>query len=82
MKACLKLKKKADSGHHSKKTILFPIDFGVSVDGCSGWGFNEAINTNLKPPGYGGSVFAITGISNKIDVNTWETSLRGIMRLG
>jgi len=82
MKGVLKLKKKADSSHHSKKTILFPIDFSVTIDGCSGWGFNEAINTNLKPPGYGGSVFAINGITNKIDVNTWETSLRGIMRLG
>ena len=82
MKGCLKLKKKAEGGHHSKKTILFPIDFGVTIDGCSGWGFNEAINTNLKPPGYGGSVFAINGINNKIDVNTWETSLKGIMRLG
>lgn len=82
MKGCLKLKKKADSGHHSKQRILFPIDFSVTIDGCSGWGFNEAINTNLKPPGYGGSVFAINGINNKIDVNTWETSLKGIMRLG
>jgi hypothetical protein len=82
MKGCLKLKKKAMGGHHSKKRVLFPIDFGVTIDGCSGWGFNEAINTNLKPPGYGGSVFAINGINNKIDVNTWETSLKGIMRLG
>jgi len=82
MKGCLKLKKKSQPGHHSKKRILFPIDFSVTIDGCSGWGFNEAINTNLKPPGYGGSVFAINGINNKIDVNTWETSLKGIMRLG
>ena len=82
MKGCLKLKKKNEKGHHSKARVLFPIDFSVTIDGCSGWGFNEAINTNLKPPGYGGSVFSINGISNKIDVSTWETSLRGIMRLG
>ena len=82
MKGVLKLKKKNEANHHSKMRILFPIDFSVTIDGCSGWSFNEAINTNLKPPGYGGSVFAINGINNKIDVNTWETSLKGIMRLG
>ena len=80
MKAVLKLKKKADAAHHSKTNILFPIDFSVSIDGCSGWQFNEAVNTNVKPPGYGGSKFAISGISNKIDASTWETSLNAMMR--
>jgi hypothetical protein len=82
MKAVLKLKKKADADHHSKKNILFPIDFSVTIDGCSGWQFNEAVNTNVKPPGYGGSKFAISGISNKIDASTWETSLTAMMRAG
>jgi hypothetical protein len=76
------LKKKADADHHSKKNILFPIDFSVTIDGCSGWQFNEAVNTNVKPPGYGGSKFAISGISNKIDASTWETSLTAMMRAG
>ena len=80
MKAVLKLKKKGDAAHHSKTNILFPIDFSVSIDGCSGWQFNEAVNTNVKPPGYGGSKFAISGISNKIDASTWETSLNAMMR--
>jgi hypothetical protein len=81
MKGLLKLKKKADAAHHSKRGILFPIDFNVTIDGCSGWGFCESINTNLKPPGYGGTTFSISGINNKIDNNTWETSLKGIMRM-
>jgi hypothetical protein len=80
MKAVLKLKKKEMANHHSKTNILFPIDFSVSIDGCSGWQFNEAVNTNVKPPGYGGSKFAISGISNKIDASTWETSLTAMMR--
>lgn len=80
MKALLKLKKKADAAHHSKTMILFPIDFSVSIDGCSGWQFNEAVNTNLKPPGYGASRFAISAISNKIDASAWETSLTAMMR--
>jgi len=81
MKAALKAKKKQDASHHSKKVVLFPIDFNVTIDGCSGWGFCESINTNLKPPGYGGTVFSISGINNKIDVSNWETSLKGIMRI-
>jgi hypothetical protein len=80
MKGVLKMKKKEAPSHHSKINILFPIDFSVTVDGCSGWQFNEAVNTNLKPPGYGGSKFAISGISNKIDVSSWETSLTAMMR--
>lgn len=79
-KGLLKLKKKAMAEHHSKTMILFPIDFSVTIDGCSGWQFNEAVNTNLKPPGYGGSRFAISGISNKIDASSWETSITAIMR--
>jgi hypothetical protein len=82
MKGVLKIKKKADAAHHSKVNILFPIDFSVTVDGCSGWQFNEAVNTNLKPPGYGGSKFAISGISNKIDASSWETSINAMMRAG
>ena len=81
-KGLLKLKKKADAAHHSKTMILFPIDFSVTIDGCSGWQFNEAVNTNLKPPGYGGSKFAISGISNKVDASTWETSITAMMRAG
>jgi hypothetical protein len=81
MKAALKAKKKQDTSHHSKKVVLFPIDFNVTIDGCSGWGFCESINTNLKPPGYGGTVFSISGINNKIDVSNWETSIKGIMRI-
>lgn len=80
MKAALKLKKKNDAAHHSKKVIMFPIDFNVTIDGCSGWNFCGSINTNLKPPGYGAAVFSITGYTNKIDVNTWESSLKGTMR--
>lgn len=79
-KGALKLQKKADAAHHSKVMILFPIDFSVTIDGCSGWQFNEAVNTNLKPPGYGGARFAISGISNSVDAATWETSLNAIMR--
>jgi hypothetical protein len=79
-KGALKLQKKADAAHHSKTMILFPIDFSVTIDGCSGWQFNEAVNTNLKPPGYGGSRFAISGISNSVDASTWETSINAIMR--
>lgn len=80
MKGLLKKKKKAEGAHHSKKCVLFPIDFGVTIDGCSGWQFCGAINTNLKPPGYGGTVFAINGVNHKIDPSTWDTSIRGIMR--
>lgn len=80
MKAALKAKKKNDASHHSKRVIMFPIDFNVTIDGCSGWNFCGSINTNLKPPGYGGAVFSITGYTNKIDVTTWESSLKGTMR--
>jgi len=80
MKSVLKLKKKEMAAHHSKVMILFPIDFSVTIDGCSGWQFNEAVNTNIKPPGYGSSRFAVSGISNKIDVSSWETSLTAMMR--
>jgi hypothetical protein len=81
MKGALKAYKKSLASHHSKRVVLFPIDFNVTIDGCSGWGFCESINSNLKPPGYGGSVFSISGINNKIDVNNWETSIKGIMRM-
>ena len=30
-------KKKNVANHHSKMRILFPIDFSVTIDGCSGW---------------------------------------------
>lgn len=79
-KGALKLQKKADAAHHSKVMVLFPIDFSVTIDGCSGWQFNEAVNTNLKPPGYGGARFAISGISNSVDASTWETSINAMMR--
>jgi hypothetical protein len=80
MKACLKMKKKNDAAHHSKARVLFPISFSVTVDGVSGLGFNEAIDTNLKPPGYGGTKFAINGISHSVSPETWETSINAMMR--
>ena len=80
MKACLKMKKKEDAGHHSRRRVLFPISFSVTVDGVSGLGFNEAVNTNLKPPGYGGTKFAINGIQHSVSPETWETTINAMMR--
>ena len=54
--------------------------FPADLVHCAPQEFNEAVNTNLKPPGYGGTVFAINGVNHKIDPSTWDTSIRGIMR--
>jgi hypothetical protein len=80
MKACLKMKKKNMASHHSKKRILFPISFSVTVDGVSGLGFNEAVDTNLKPPGYSGTKFAINGIQHSVSPESWETTINAMMR--
>ncbi len=61
---------------------LYPIDLTVSMDGTSGFLFNQAITTNLIPYRFFSNVvFRTTEITHDITQGGWTVSLKGVMQV-
>ena len=81
-KAALAEKKKNRSDGAWLKRALWPIDFSVTMDGCSGWKFGDAVSTNLIPSHYAGIMFfTVTTIQHKVSAAGWETTLNTAARV-
>lgn len=77
-----KVKKLKMDSHHSTKGAIYPVDFGITVDGVSGFKFGESVTTNLLPGSYAGrSFFTITKINHNVSAATWDTTVNAVMRL-
>lgn len=77
-----KKKKLTMDSHHSTKGAIYPVDFGITVDGVSGFKFGESVTTNLLPGSYAGrSFFTITKINHNVSAATWDTTVNAVMRL-
>ncbi len=80
--ALTKKKKLEMDSHHSTKGAIYPVDFGITVDGVSGFKFGESVTTNLLPGSYASrAFFTVTKISHTVNPATWDTTISAVMRL-
>ena len=82
-RAALNKKKKLQmESHHSTNGAIYPIDFGITVDGVSGFKFGESVTTNLLPASYAGrAFFTVTKINHSVNPGTWDTTISAVMRM-
>lgn len=57
----------------------FPLNLQVSMDGCGGWEFGDAISVSFLPAGQKGKgAFIVQKIIHTIATNDWETKLETV----
>lgn len=64
------------------QNILLPFNFGITIDGFSGFVWGNAINFDYLPTRYNDRIyFQVTKISHDISVSDWTTTIETVMRL-
>tara|TARA_R110002153_G_scaffold64821_3_gene173659 strand:+ start:25826 stop:27874 length:2049 start_codon:yes stop_codon:yes gene_type:complete len=61
---------------------LLPINLGFSLDGYNGFLWGHSIKAKPIPSRYKDVIFMVKSIEHKIDVNSWETTIDTVLRVG
>ena len=61
---------------------LLPINLGFTLDGYNGFLWGHSLKAQPIPSRYRDVIFMVKSIEHKIDVNTWETTIDTVLRVG